>query len=63
MLEVGIFDLPFCLLQAKLENTKTELQQKIRKRKTRVDEINTSLQSCKVSCKGHKHYSPWIVLD
>ncbi|XP_045920702.1 E3 ubiquitin-protein ligase TRIM21-like [Micropterus dolomieu] len=33
--------------KAKLENTKTELQQKIRKRKTRVDEINTSLQSCK----------------
>ncbi|XP_044038932.1 E3 ubiquitin-protein ligase TRIM39-like [Siniperca chuatsi] len=33
--------------KAKLENTKTELQQKIKKRKTRLDEINTSLKSCK----------------
>lgn len=33
--------------KAKLENTKTELKQKIEKRKTRVDEIKTSLKSCK----------------
>ncbi|XP_037614120.1 E3 ubiquitin-protein ligase TRIM21-like [Sebastes umbrosus] len=33
--------------KAKLESTKTEFQEKIKKRKTRVDEINTSLKSCK----------------
>ncbi|KAI3375691.1 hypothetical protein L3Q82_003997 [Scortum barcoo] len=32
--------------KAKLENTKTELKQKIEKRKTRVDEIKTSLKRC-----------------
>lgn len=31
---------------AKIENTKSELQEKIKKRKTRVDEINISLKSC-----------------
>ncbi|XP_030018107.1 E3 ubiquitin-protein ligase TRIM21-like [Sphaeramia orbicularis] len=33
--------------KAKLENTKAELQQKIEKRKTKVDEINASVKSCK----------------
>ncbi|TKS93180.1 E3 ubiquitin-protein ligase TRIM21 [Collichthys lucidus] len=33
--------------KAKLENTKTELQEKIEKRKTQVDEINASLKICK----------------
>lgn len=47
----------FCLLQAKLENIKTELQQKIETKKTLVDEIKASLKNCKVSCKRDKHYS------
>uniref|UniRef100_A0A671XEM3 RING-type domain-containing protein n=1 Tax=Sparus aurata TaxID=8175 RepID=A0A671XEM3_SPAAU len=33
--------------KAKLENTKTELQEKVKKRRKQVDEINASLQSCK----------------
>ncbi|XP_070786288.1 uncharacterized protein [Enoplosus armatus] len=33
--------------KAKLENIKTELQEKVKKRKARVDEINTSFKSCK----------------
>ncbi|XP_029311264.1 uncharacterized protein LOC115024024 [Cottoperca gobio] len=33
--------------KVKLEHTKGDLQEKIKKRKTRVDEINTSLKSCK----------------
>ncbi|KAL7376026.1 hypothetical protein ABVT39_028138 [Epinephelus coioides] len=33
--------------KAKLGNTKAELHEKIKKRKTRVDEINASLKSCK----------------
>ncbi|XP_047461379.1 E3 ubiquitin-protein ligase TRIM39-like [Mugil cephalus] len=33
--------------KAKLEKTKTELQQKIQRRKTKMDEINTALKSCK----------------
>ncbi|XP_033962363.1 E3 ubiquitin-protein ligase TRIM21-like [Pseudochaenichthys georgianus] len=32
--------------KVKLENTKADLQEKIKKRKARVDEINTSLKSC-----------------
>ncbi|XP_030286369.1 E3 ubiquitin-protein ligase TRIM39-like [Sparus aurata] len=33
--------------KAKLENTKTELQEKVKKRKKQMDEINASLKSCK----------------
>ncbi|XP_073331262.1 E3 ubiquitin-protein ligase TRIM21-like [Pagrus major] len=33
--------------KAKLENTKTELQEKVKKRRKQVDEINASLKSCK----------------
>uniref|UniRef100_A0A3Q3QH51 B30.2/SPRY domain-containing protein n=2 Tax=Monopterus albus TaxID=43700 RepID=A0A3Q3QH51_MONAL len=33
--------------KAKLNNTKTELQDKIKKRETKLDEINMSLKSCK----------------
>lgn len=38
----------FCSCQAHLDNTKTELQQKITTRKTKIDKINTALKSCKV---------------
>ncbi|KAL3046174.1 hypothetical protein OYC64_004227 [Pagothenia borchgrevinki] len=42
----------------KLENTKADLQEKIKKRKTRVDEINTSLKSCK-----DQMYKEWLVIE
>lgn len=43
-----------------IDKTKMELQEKIQKRKTVLDEINASLKSCTVSCLGVKHY--WIRL-
>lgn len=38
-------------LQAKLEGSIVELEQKIKRRQTQVDEINASLKTCKVGCK------------
>ena len=51
LLEAGILTCFLFLLQAKLENIKTELQEKVTNRRKQVDEINASLQSCKVSFK------------
>lgn len=61
LFEAGILTCIFCLQQAMIENTKTELQQKINKRKTQVVEINASLKSCTVSCVSVKHC--WIDLE
>lgn len=40
----------FFLMQTMLASTKTALQQKIKKRMTKIEEIDMSRQSCKVSC-------------
>lgn len=39
------------LLQSELDNTKTELNENIDKRKTKTAEIEEALKSCKVSSK------------
>lgn len=41
----------FYMIQAELEDTKTGLQQKIKKLERKVEEIRASVKACKVSYK------------
>lgn len=57
MLEVGIF-----LLQAKIEDVKSELEKEVKERKAKVAATTASLKSCLVSCKSQKLQGKYLRL-
>lgn len=57
MLEVGIF-----LLQAKIEDVKSELEKEVKERKAKVAATSASLKSCLVSCKSQKLQGKYLRL-